>query len=68
MNDDRITLPSGTVINPNCGVIGIDGEFGEIYGGYDAPLLWKEAENLPDEDRKFLATMMVERWKKWGKL
>lgn len=58
-----LTLPSGKTIDPYADVIGID-DRGGVGGGYD---ISNEDYGLNAEDKRYLATVMIERWLKYLK-
>jgi hypothetical protein len=62
--DDHITLPGGRKFYANRLIVGIDAE-GNTFEGYDGGVSsdeWTEAE------RRELAELMIERWRKFGAL
>jgi hypothetical protein len=66
---EHITLPSGNHFYANCLIVGIDPE-GEIFQGYDGSVSIDTGLNreFTPQDRRDLAEMMIERWRKFGGL
>lgn len=66
MTDGKITLPSGRIVDPNVGYIGIN-HLGSLSSGYDQVLLDSDAsDNWLPEDRRALAKAMIARWQKFA--
>lgn len=59
-----IELPSGRVLSPCCGVIGIDA-LGDAFEGCDGELAQFEAP-LSHADRQHLAAIMIARWQAYA--
>ena len=64
----KITLPSGTEIYANSGIVGIDEE-GVVFGGYDNrifdhayPDYFDDNPQLSIDDQISLAEIMIKRW------
>lgn len=67
----EITLPSGMVIEPPFGIVGIDCN-GAVFAGYDEEIWNPEYADdvymntpLSPADRAALADVMIERWQKF---
>jgi hypothetical protein len=59
--EDKLILPSGREFYANCGIVGIDAK-GGIFEGYDGGV----DIDLTDEERRSLAGIMIDRWRKFG--
>lgn len=62
-HEDDLRLPSGRVLSPHCGIIGIDAG-GGVYGGYDDELTY--GDEFSQEDRQYLAEIMIARWRAYA--
>ncbi len=66
-SDDIFALPSGRTFYANQGIIGID-PGGSISQGYDGGLEPSGEGDFTPDERRQLAEMMIERWRKFGGL
>lgn len=62
LDEDTIKLATGRELYANRGIVGIDAE-GNAFEGYDSGL--SDAPLTLDERRE-IAEMMIERWRKYG--
>lgn len=63
---DRITLSTGTEVDANRGIVGIDAAL-DTYGGYDERIEYEVTEpggraDLTPAERVELADLMIARW------
>lgn len=74
-SNSNLVLPSGTRLYANHGILGLSlAETDDsLYQGYDGEA-WivrekytdPDIEGFSQEDRREIASLMIERWKKWG--
>lgn len=62
--DECLQFSTGRATHPNLGIVGI-GPYGDVTEGWDNSFM---VPHLTEVERRELAELMIERWKKFGGL
>lgn len=61
-----IRLPSGKLYDANRGIFGLDEDL-TLTDGYDGDVGYSDLMEFTQQDREFIADLMIDRWVRWKK-